>query len=202
MISFVKGIVEEMGENFLVLDHQGLGFLIFMPGSSLDRLQIGEEYKIYTYMNVREDAMELFGFLSKDDLEFFRLLITVNGIGPKGAIGILSGLDADTLRFAILSDDAATIAKAPGIGKKTASKVILELKDKIHLEDAFEKKLEHQSETSVGQMKEASKEAIEALSALGYSNADAMQAVRKVENIDNMSVEQILKEALKHLAWL
>ena len=112
-----------------------MGYNIFMPMASVDTaLHTGEEAKIYTYLNVREDAMQLFGFLTKDDLNTFKLLLSVNGIGPKAALGVLSGLSADELRFAVLADDVKTISKAPGIGKKTAQKLMLEFKDKLDLE--------------------------------------------------------------------
>ena len=145
--------------------------------------------------------MQLFGFLDKDDLEVFRLLLGVNGIGPKVALGILSGLSADSLRFAILSDDIRTLSKAPGLGKKTAQKLVLELKDKLKLEDAFEKKLSHEQEMTPGDdtLLDGRKEAIEALVALGYSNTDAMRAVRQVDGIPSDDVEGILKAALKNL---
>ena len=123
--------------------------------------------------------MQLFGFLSKDDLQMFRLLLGVNGIGPKAALGVLAGLTADELRFAVLSDDAKTISKAPGIGKKTAQKLILELKDKLKLEDAFEKKLAHEQEAAAisgTNILDGSKEAVEALVALGYSRTEGCPA--------------------------
>ena len=137
MIAYIKGHVAATGEEKLVLEAGNMGYNILMPVSSLESLHKGQEVKIYTHLNVREDAMQLFGFLTEDDLETFRLLLGVNGIGPKAALGILSGLSADELRFAILADDVKTLSKAPGIGKKTAQKLILELKDKISLEDAF-----------------------------------------------------------------
>ena len=146
--------------------------------------------------------MQLFGFLSKDDLQMFRLLLGVNGIGPKAALGVLAGLTADELRFAVLSDDAKTISKAPGIGKKTAQKLILELKDKLKLEDAFEKKLAHEQEAAAisgTNILDARKEAVEALVALGYSSTDALRAVRKVTDVPPDDVEAILKAALKNL---
>lgn len=146
--------------------------------------------------------MQLFGFLSKDDLQMFRLLLGVNGIGPKAALGVLAGLTADELRFAVLSDDAKTISKAPGIGKKTAQKLILELKDKLKLEDAFEKKLAHEQEAAAisgTNILDGSKEAVEALVALGYSSTDALRAVRKVTDVPPDDVEAILKAALKNL---
>lgn len=130
----------------IVVEAAGVGYLIYIPTQYFDMLpDEGEDVKIYTYLCVREDAMILYGFLSKDDLEIFKLLITVSGIGPKGGLAILSTLSADDLRFAILSGDSKAISKAPGIGAKTAQRVILDLKDKLSLEDAFEKKLENQT---------------------------------------------------------
>ena len=145
--------------------------------------------------------MQLYGFLNKDDLQMFRLLLGVNGIGPKAALGVMSGLSADELRFAVLSDDVKTISKAPGIGRKTAQKMILELKDKLKLEEAFEKKMEHEQESAVGgeALRDGRQEAVEALTALGYSSTDALRAVRKVTDVDPEDVEGILKAALKHL---
>ena len=149
--------------------------------------------------------MQLFGFLSEDDLEIYRLLIGVSGIGPKGALGILSGLSADALRFAVLADDAKTIAKAPGIGLKTAKKLILELRDKLSLEEAFEARLAGEkaregAEPSAG-LTAARNEAVEALTALGYSSSEALKAVRQVEAADGMDVEEILKAALKYMSF-
>lgn len=200
MIGYIRGSIEEIEEWGLVIDRGGMGFRIFMPGALLaQQVRIGDEVKIFTYLHVKEDAMQLYGFFTKDDLEVFKLLLNVNGIGPKAALGVLSGLTADELRFAVLSDDAATIAKAPGIGKKTAQKLILELKDKFSLEEAFESKLSHVQEKSAGSMQDGTGEAVQALVALGYSNTEALQAVRKVEGSGEMDTEEILKAALKHL---
>lgn len=200
MIRFIKGIVADIEENCLILDHQGIGFRIFTPSSVLERyVRVGEEIKLHTYMNVREDAMLLYGFLTADDLRLFELLLGVNGVGPKAGLGILSALSADELRFAVLSDDAAAIAKAPGIGKKTAQKLILELKDKLSLEDAFEKKLAHDQGLDAPVAMDESSEAVMALTALGYPSSDALRAVRAVEGHETMEVEQLLKAALKNL---
>lgn len=201
MIAFVRGTVEDLDESSVVLQAGGIGYEIFMPGRSMDRLQMGEEIKIHTYFHVREDAMLLFGFLSKDDLQMFRLLLNVNGIGPKAALGVLSGMQTDDLRFAILSEDIRTLSKLPGIGKKTAQKLILELKDKISVQDAFEKKYAGQEELAVehSELRDGRQEAVEALVALGYSSTDAMRAVRKTADLDSADVEEILKAALKNL---
>lgn len=200
MIRFIKGTVADIEENCLILDHQGIGFRIFTPSSVLGRyVRVGEEIKLYTYMNVREDAMLLYGFLTADDLRLFELLLGVNGVGPKAGLGILSALSADELRFAVLSDDAAAIAKAPGIGRKTAQKLILELKDKLSLEDAFEKKLAHEQGKDIPTAMDETSEAVMALTALGYPSNDALRAVRAVEGHQTMEVEQLLKAALKNL---
>lgn len=201
MIAFIIGEVVELEENSVILDHQGMGFFAYVPSSVSNRISYGEQIRLYTHMSVREDDISLYGFLSQDDLKTFRMLLNVNGIGPKAALGVLSALSADELRFAVLADDVAAISKAPGIGKKTAQKMILELKDKFNLEEAFEQKLLHkQSElVSVEKNNEAVSEAIQALSALGYSSSDALRAVKQIENKENMTVEQVLKAALKYL---
>lgn len=145
-VCIYKGELAEKNIDSIVVEAAGVGYLIYIPTQYFDMLpDEGEDVKIYTYLCVREDAMILYGFLSKDDLEIFKLLITVSGIGPKGGLAILSTLPADDLRFAILSGDSKAISKAPGIGAKTAQRVILDLKDKLSLEDAFEKKLENQA---------------------------------------------------------
>ena len=199
MIAYLKGIIVEVTESRLILDVNDIGYLIYISGRDASNMPgRGEEVKIYTYLNVKEDAMQLFGFLSEDDLEMYQLLLNVNGIGPKAALGVLSVLTPDDLRFAVLADDAKAIAKAPGIGNKTAQKLILELKDKLSLEDAFEKKLLHEQEAEET-LPDARGEAVEALTALGYSPADALRAVQKVEPGDDMDTEAILKAALKRM---
>lgn len=204
MIAFVRGKVVDITESTVIVEAGNIGYEIYMPGNILGQsIRMGEEVKIHTYFHVREDVMQLFGFLVKDDLEMFKLLLGVNGIGPKGALGVLSGITADELRFAVLSDDVKTISKAPGIGKKTAQKLILELKDKLKLEDAFELKLAHEqmAAEALGEElnKDGRKEAVEALTALGYSNTEALKAVRAVSDVDESDVEAILKAALKNM---
>ena len=132
MIAFIKGSLAETGTDYVVLDNQGIGYLIYTPSSVLEELPaLGQTVKMYTYMYVREDQMSLYGFLTRDDLHIFKLLIGVSGIGPKGALGILSTISPNTFRFAVMAGDARAIAKAPGIGPKTAQKLIIELKDKL-----------------------------------------------------------------------
>lgn len=201
MIAFVRGTAVDMTENSVIVETGGIGYEIYMTGTDLSQIHMGEEVKIHTYFNVREDAMQLYGFRSKDDLQMFKLLLGVNGVGPKAAVGVLAGITADELRFAILSDDVKTLSKAPGIGKKTAQKLILELKDKMKLEDAFELKLAHEQEKAVaglGEISDGRQEAVEALVALGYSSTDALRAVRKVTDVAPDDVEGLLKAALKN----
>jgi Holliday junction DNA helicase, RuvA subunit len=198
MISYIKGMVADITDNAIIMECGGIGYHIFTTVSALSgEVCIGEELIIHTYLQVKEDDMQLYGFLDKDDLRLFKLLISVNGIGPKVGLGILSGLSADEIRFAILSDDATTISKAPGIGKKTAQKLILELKDKLNLQDAFEQKLENQSVGGKNSSNEAQKEVVEALAALGYSGAEALKAVKQVDSELQADVGQLLKAALK-----
>ena len=201
MIAFVHGIAAEMTENSVIVETGGIGYEIYMTGESLSQLPMGEKVKIHTYFQVREDAMQLYGFLKKDDLQMFKLLLGVNGVGPKAAMGVLSGITADELRFAVLSDDVKTLSKAPGIGKKTAQKLILELKDKLKLEDAFELKLAHEQEKAAvsGDVSDGRQEAVAALVALGYSSTNALRAVRKVTEVSPDDVEGLLKAALKNM---
>lgn len=202
MIYFIKGELAIVQENRIVVENGGIGYQILVPLSVASNLPpAGSEVKIYTYTYVREDAFQLYGFLTNDELEMFQLLITVNGIGPKGALGILSAMDVDSLRFAILSDDAKTISKAPGIGGKTASKLILELKDKVNFEEAVESVLDssHAAGGAAGDKGDAGNDAIQALVALGYTATEAVKAVKRVEFTEEMTVEDILKAALKNL---
>lgn len=205
MIAFLKGEVADVTEGSVVLDVNGVGYEVLVPGQLLSMLEgIGQNLKLYTYMQVREDAVVLFGFLTRDDLQMFRMLLGVNGVGPKAGLGILSALGADDLRFAILADDAKRISKAPGIGAKTAQKIILELKDKLDLEDAFEKKFaagQISSGTAAAAGSQTMQDAVQALVALGYGSTEALKAVRAVKAAEDMDVEDILKEALKKMAF-
>ncbi len=194
MIGYIKGEVAAIYEDRIVLECAGIGYNIYMPSTGLEFIDdIGSEVRIYTYLSVREDAMLLYGFLTKDDLDIFKLLITVNGIGPKGALAILSVMTADQLKFAIASGDSALISKAPGVGPKTAQRVILDLKDRIDTVDAFMNTTREGGKVS-GALDDVRAEASLALVALGYSQADSNRAVRAVEDADD--VETVLKQAL------
>ena len=202
MISYIKGELTEIFENVIVIENSGgIGMNITVPESVLARMPaVGSEVKIYTYLHVKEDALTLYGFLNRDDLNVFRLLITVNGIGPKGALGILSTITPDDLRFAVLTDDVKAISAAPGIGAKTAQKLIIELKDKLSLSEAFEMKLSHnESGKEAAAAGDARSDAIQALTALGYGRSESVRAVSLIENAEGMDSEALLKEALRKL---
>lgn len=202
MIAYMKGEIADIAEDNLILEVNNIGYNIRISAGTAGLLPgIGQEVKIYTYTYVKEDAFWLYGFLTRDDLEIFRRLITVNGIGPKGGQAILSTMTADDLRFAILSGDAKAIAKAPGIGVKTAERVILDLRDKVSLEESFMGRGEGQKAVrgTGAETDTARNEAAEALTALGYSPSEAMKAVKKAGVLEGMDTEEILKLALKHM---
>lgn len=199
MISYIRGELAAVEKEKVIVDVGGVGYGIYMPGQAMGLLpQPGNEVKIHTYLNVREDAMQLFGFLTRDDLEVFKLVIGVSGIGPKGGLSILSQLTPDDLRFAVLSGDVKAISAAPGIGKKTAEKLIIELKDKLNIEDV----LTHAADSSAAAVPVNNggiqSEAVQALVALGYGSTESLRAVKQVE-LDNATVEDVLKEALKKM---
>lgn len=204
MYAYIKGTIEEIGEDAVIVEAGGIGYNIRVSTATADLLPgLGSEVKIYTYTLVREDAFQLFGFLTRDDLEIFKRLITVSGIGPKGGLAILSVMSADALRFAVMAGDAKAIAKAPGIGAKTAERVILDLRDKISIEDTLRGLAPTESsakaaEGGIGE-NQMRREAIEALVALGYSASDATAAVKKVAAEEDATPESILKQALKHM---
>lgn len=202
MISYIRGELVAIEEDKVILDVNGVGFGIFMPGQSLTMLPaIGEDIKLHTYMNVREDAMQLFGFLTRDDLNVFKLVITVNGIGPKNGLSILSHMSADDLRFAVMSQDVKAISGAPGIGKKTAEKLILELRDKLRIDEIFDKETEAETTPVSTANNQTQTDAIQALVALGYGNAESVKAVKKVDINEFSSTEEILKQALKYIMF-
>ena len=202
MIAFIQGELCEVGQDTIIVACQGIGYEIQVPVYVAQSLpDPGNRVKIYTYTYVREDALGLFGFLTRDDLTVFKLLITVNGVGPKAALAILSSMTADELRFAILAEDAKAISKAPGIGPKTAKRMIIELKDKLDLESMIDNHGDS-STYAAGNAEAAASvrdEVIMALTALGYSNTEAVRAVRAVSGADEMDSETLLKQALKKI---
>jgi len=199
MFSYIKGTVAEKGNGIIVLDVNGIGFKLFTSQCTIadTNCKVGETATLHTYMYIKEGIMDLYGFSTKQELDLFLLLISVNGVGAKGAVSILSVAPSDKLALSIVTDDVATIKQASGIGAKTAQRICLELKDKIKNEsfvsqntDAFSNNFPADSTSSVS-------EAVSALVALGYSSQEAQKAVKGATAGD--SVEDIIKKALKAL---
>lgn len=203
MYAYFIGRITYMTADSVVLEVNNIGYNIKVSAQTIQNLgHLSGEVKLYTYTYVKEDALGLFGFLTREELELFKMMLTVNGIGPKGALSILSTLSVDTLRFAILSGDAKSIAKAPGVGAKSAERLIIDLKDKINAEDVFTLNSSENNAVIVTQELPAKKEAIEALTALGYSATDALKAVNQITCAEDTTVEEILKQALKVIMTL
>lgn len=197
MISYIKGTVEAISQDEVIIERDGIGFGILTSQNVINRLRIKDNVTLFTHMHVREDDISLFGFLSQDEKNIFKQLISISGIGPKGALAILSVLTVDEFRIAVLSEDYKAIAKANGIGAKTAQRVVIDLKDKLKLDDILPdgEPLSQEDAAANDNMAEAAL----ALTSLGYSNLEALRALRKVKNNDAMSVEELLKAALRYL---
>lgn len=201
MYAYFKGSVESITEEMIVLETNNIGYNIIMPSSDICRLLIGDEVKVYTYLSVREDAMWLYGFLEKKSLDFYKLLLTVNGVGPKAAIGILSNASIDDIIVAIIAQDAKALSKLPGIGAKTAGRIILDLKDKVNTDDLLDIVVDNKSVDTSSKNSSAvlsvKKEATDILTALGYSSSEAMKALSKLDISDDAKAEEIVSEALR-----
>lgn len=200
MIAYVHGVIEDISEDNVVVDVNGIGYNVRISADTASRLLgEGETVRLYTYTLVREDAFQLYGFLSRNDLDIFKKCITVNGIGPKGALAILSVMDADSLRYAIMAGDTKAISRAPGIGARTAERLILDLKDKIKIDDVLiGKEIAVTAASHVADTPQK-KEAVEALVSLGYGQTESVKAVNAIEGIENMDSGAVLKAALKKM---
>lgn len=200
MISYIRGRVAYVGMDYVVVDNSGIGYQIRTNQTAIQQCHMEDPVTFYTYLYVREDMMSLFGFLTREELETFQILLTVNGIGPKAALSVLSTLSVRDLYYAVLSEDAKTISKTPGIGPKGARRMIVDLKDKLHLEELEEFSGDDRKEEGIVDTDStAFADALEALTALGYSNGEAYRALREIKDSESMEVEQLLKEALKHM---
>lgn len=192
MINYIKGEITKKGLDFLVIENGGIGYHINTSQNTLNKIQSGSETVIFTYLHVREDILSLFGFADNDELEMFKKLISVNGVGPKAGLSILSILDTASLKVAISTNDIQKISKASGIGKKTASKIVLELKDKIEkvdIEDVIESSKVVENETS---------ELIKVLMTLGFTQNEAKKSLKNI-NLQDKNENEIIKEALRNL---
>jgi len=200
MYNYIKGILSEIEAGMITVDAGGVGYAILTPQSVLTELPpIGTEVKIYTHFSVREDDQSLFGFLYKEDREMFRQLLSVSGIGPKGALALLGIMGPDDLRLAIATGDVKSISRAPGIGKKTAERLIIDLKDKVSGLSAQAVSLPGNGAAAAAALRSAGPcaEAIDALTVLGFSRMEAGRAVGMVALQENMTTEDVIKQALK-----
>ena len=197
MISFIKGELVDIDQDKVVVECNNMGFNIFVTSQFISKIgSTGKEVKLYTHMSVREDGITLFGFERKEELKAFKLLITVSGIGPKGALAVLSVMTVEELKLAIMANDAKAISKTPGIGAKTASKVILDLKDKFDVDEVFV----NMNLTADSDEFSADNDAVLALIALGYSKSEAVNGVRKaLKNSENADADELIRLALKFI---
>lgn len=202
MISYIRGRLVSASGDKVTVDVGGIGFGIYVTARSAATLpKFGDEVTFHTYMNVREDDISLYGFDNTDDLEVFSLLLGVGGIGPKSAMGILSNISADELKFAVMSGDTKKICRAPGVGKKTAEKLIIELRDRIKTDDILPGSAADSgflSDDDAGNSGPLS-DAVSALTALGYDRSAAAKAVRETGAGEDMTAEEIIRLALRHL---
>ncbi|MBQ9862824.1 MAG: Holliday junction branch migration protein RuvA [Lachnospiraceae bacterium] len=198
MIAFVKGILEYSVPGKVVVDVNGIGINVIVCDTDRAELPLeGNEVKLYTYLSVREDAMTLYGFLTKEALSLFNQLIGVSGVGPKGAQALIGAFGASMVKYYIVSEDAGLLSKAPGIGKKTAERIIIDLKDKIDQSDITLSGVSGQEKSK--ELPSEAKDACDALVALGYDMKAAKAAVMKVDNYDTLSSDVILKNALQYI---
>ena len=196
MFAYLKGKLEFIGENHIIIDVTGVGYKVYTSTSTMQKLpQLHQEVKVFTYLHIREDIMDLYGFISQEQLSMFELLISVSGVGPKAALGILSTISASAFALAVVASDAKTITKAPGIGKKLAERIILELKDKIKSQELIDMQ---QTQNDFAVPANDSAEAVHALVVLGYSAGEAAKAVQAVQT-EGLEVEEIIKQALKKM---
>lgn len=203
MFAFFRGTVDYLSEFEVWLDVNGVGYEIAISPSTASRLQGfgSEEVTVYTYMMVHEDQIGLYGFLTRDELMLFKKLITVSGVGPKAGLSLLSVLDADDLRFAIASGDVKAISRAPGVGRRTAERLILELKDKINAAaPAAAQEAGEEPGITGGEQSGDAADAVAALVALGYGRAEAVKAVHAAKGEGISGTEELLKGALRHMA--
>ena len=194
MIAYLKGTATLKANNFIVIDVNGIGYKVFMPENSLQSIDIDSNVKVFTYMRVMEDDVSLYGFMTNEELSMFELLISVGGIGAKSAIAILSNIEPSQFALAVITDDVSTLKKLPGIGAKTAQRIILELKDKIKTEQSVEK----QATESKAKLDEKAQDAIDALQVLGYNRKEIEKALESIDTKE-LTVEEIINHGLKKL---
>jgi len=198
MIGYLKGTVTHLFSDSCFIDVGGVGYRVFIPNSTRQELKLNSDALLYTYLNVREDALLLFGFHSQGEYDLFQLLISITGIGPKVALGVLSAISPADFALAVSQKNAALLVRIPGIGKKTAERVILELKDKVGLPDGMSA-LSAPGGTAGDRPMDEMQEAMQALMALGYSQAEILPALHKIK-AEGQSSSDMIKLALKEFA--
>ena len=197
MFSYIKGNLEVKNLNYVVIDVNGIGFKIFMSESAIQSLEeTGNNVKIYTHMNVKEDDISLYGFITSEELRMFDLLIGVSGVGAKSAISMLSSITPSKFALAVISNDVKTLTKIPGIGPKSAQRIILELKDKLKTEEAIQTD-NIELKTSIVENNKL-EEAVQALKVLGYTRQEIESVLAKIE-VNTLTVEDIIRKALSFL---
>ena len=197
MISYIKGKLEIKSKDYIVVDVGGIGYKIFMSETAINELEKGTEVKVFTYMRVREDDISLYGFLNNEELVTFELLISVGGVGAKSAITILSNITPSKFALAVITNDVNTLKKLPGIGAKTAARIILELKDKMKTEQGIEESKNEEIKEAIVLDNKAN-DAVEALCVLGYTRKDVEKALSNIDT-NKLTVEEIIKQGLKYL---
>lgn len=197
MISYIKGRLEIKAKDYIVVDVSGIGYKIFMSETAISELEKGKEVKVFTYMRVREDDISLYGFLNNEELVTFELLISVGGVGAKSAITILSNITPSKFALAVITNDVNTLKKLPGIGAKTAGRIILELKDKMKTEQSIEESKNEEIKEAIVLDNKAN-DALEALCVLGYTKKDVENVIAKIDT-SKLTVEEIIKQGLKYL---
>ena len=196
MIAYLKGKLEIKSKEYVILDINGIGYKIYMSQNAMNELEKGTIVKVYTYMKVREDDISLYGFLNNEELVTFELLIGVGGIGAKSAISILSNISPSKFALAVITNDVNTLKKLPGIGAKTAQRIILELKDKMKTEQAVE--TENIEIKNAIVLDNKAQDAIEALGVLGYNKKDIEKVLVNIDT-KTLTVEEIIKQGLRYL---
>ena len=197
MFAYIKGKLEDKASNYIIIDNMGIGYKVFMGESSIDTIgNIGDTIKVYTHYHVREDEISLYGFISNEELRMFELLISVSGVGAKSAVAILSNIEPSSFALAVITNDESKLVKIPGVGRKTAARIVLELKDKLKDIQSYSKENNVKDKVINNEKVE---EAISALQVLGYNKREIEKTLEKI-NLEELTLEEIIKQGLKYLS--
>ena len=204
MFAYIRGTLSDIDENIVIVENNGVGYAISSSMSTIRQLpHIGSVITLNTKLIPKEDSLTLYGFYDKEELKMFELLLSVSGIGPKGALSILSSMTVSDIQFAVAGSDAKAFAAVPGVGKKTAERAIIDLKDKVDIIGAFEAKITSDlSGKNVAPVTTVKEEVLEALVSLGYSASNAARALDKMTITESTTTEQLLSDTLKQMSFL